>query len=262
MLTTSSNPSKAPSAKSQDPGGGALEKAVVPSSERKKELHTFERALNIHFHTISLLNLAFIHRSVSNENGSKLNNERLEFLGDAVLGVAAATLLYKELPEQAEGFLAKVKSVVVSEDILSGIAREIQRDNYLILGHGEEQSGGRAKKAILADALEAVFGALYLDNGYNAAFNLISRLLRPEIARVLQKGYVHDYKSRLQEACQKRFKCCPQYNLVRRSGPEHDRSFWVEVEINGQKYGPGTGKNKKSAEQDAARLAYEALNQC
>jgi ribonuclease-3 len=130
----------------------------------------------------------------------------------------------------------------------------------LLLGKGEELSGGRTKKAILADALEAVIGALYLDSGYKAAFAFVSGFLAPEIDRVAETDYHRDYKSLLQELCQRFFRAYPSYQMVKRSGPEHDRLFWMEVTVNGKVYGPGTGRNKKSAEQEAARMAYDSLS--
>ena len=206
------------------------------------------------------MNLSFIHRSLSNESGYKINNERLEFLGDAVLGATVADILYRNLGDKAEGDLARIKSVVVSEDVLSAVALELRIDTLLILGRGEELSGGRSKNAILADAMEALIGAIYLDSGYKDAADFVSRFICPEINRVLENRHYQDYKSLLQELCQRLYKIYPQYRLVDRSGPEHCRVFWVEVTVKDQVFGPAEGKNKKSAEREAARLAYEALN--
>jgi len=204
-----------------------------------------------------------MHRSVSNENGNKINNERLEFLGDSILGAVCATLLYQTYKEKNEGDLAKIKAVVVSEDILSGIARTLHIDEMMLLGKGEELSGGRTKKTILADAMEALIGALYLDSGYKTVFNFVSRCITPEIKRVTGDNYHKDYKSLLQEHCQRQYRNYPEYNMVKRSGPEHDRIFWIEVKVNETVYGPGTGRNKKSAEQEAARIAWEQIGtQC
>ena len=200
-----------------------------------------------------------MHRSVSNETGNKANNERLEFLGDSILGAVCATLLYKTYNDKSEGELAKIKSVVVSEDILSGIALGLQIDSMLLLGKGEELSGGRTKKAILADAMEALIGALYIDSGYKAAFDFVSSCITPEISKVTGDNYHKDYKSIFQEYCQRNFRCYPEYRIVKRSGPEHDRTFWIEVSINETVYGTGTGRNKKSAEQEAAKAAWEKL---
>jgi len=228
---------------------------------RKKDLAAFLKTINIRFKSYELLNLSFIHRSVSNESNVRINNERLEFLGDAILGAVSANLLYQNLADRPEGDLAKIKSVVVSEDVLSGVARELQIDTLLVLGRGEELSGGRTKKAILADALEALIGAIYLDSGYKNAFDFVKSFISAEIDRVLENRYLQDYKSLLQEYCQRAYKNYPVYRLVKRTGPEHSRIFWVDVEVNGVFYGPSTGRSKKSAEQDAARLAWDALNQ-
>jgi ribonuclease-3 len=226
---------------------------------RKKALAAFQKAAGIKFKDLELLNLSFMHRSLANESGRSGNNERLEFLGDAVLGAVTAALLYENFGEKNEGDLAKIKSVVVSEDILAGIARELQIDAQLLLGKGEELSGGRTKNAILADALEALIGALYLDSGYKAAYAFVSRLIGPEIGRVTEKNYHQDYKSLLQELSQQQYHAYPQYRMVKRTGPEHERFFWMDVTVNGIVYGPGMGRSKKSAEQEAAKIAWEAL---
>jgi ribonuclease-3 len=206
------------------------------------------------------LNLSFIHRSGSNELGSRLNNERLEFLGDSILGAVCATLLYRKYPEKPEGELAKIKSVVVSEGVLSSIARDMRVDSMLLLGRGEELTGGRGKETILADTMEAIIGALYLDSGYGAVFTFVSRCLSPEIDRVTDEDYHRDYKSLLQEVCQRNFGSYPNYRMVKRSGPDHEQTFWMEVIAGGTVYGPGKGRNKKAAEQEAASMAYKALN--
>lgn len=231
----------------------------VLDADRKKTLRAFQKTAGLKFKSLDLLNVSFMHRSVSNESGCKTNNERLEFLGDAILGAVAATLLYQELGQKPEGELAKIKSVVVSEDVLSGIARVLQIDTVLLLGKGEELTGGRTKKGILADALEALIGALYLDSGYKAAFSFVSHHIRAEIGRVLDRNYHQDYKSILQELSQRLFRTYPLYRLVKRSGPEHERLFWMEVTVNGTVYGPGMGRSKKSAEREAAKIAWEQL---
>jgi ribonuclease-3 len=227
----------------------------VIGSERRKELQAFQRSVGIKFRNPGLLHLAFMHRSVSNEIHSKTNNERLEFLGDAILGAVTASLLYSGSPEENEGDLAKIKSAVVSEETLSGIARGLQIDTMMVLGHGEELSGGREKKALLADALEALFGALYLDSGFKAAFAFISRCIKPEIVKERENKGGKDYKSRLQEICLQKFKLYPRYRMAKHSGPEHERYFWMEVTCGNRTFGPGSGRNKKIAEQEAARMA-------
>jgi ribonuclease-3 len=217
--------------------------------------------LGIKFSDIQLLDLAFLHRSVSNEQTEgHENNERLEFLGDSVLGMATAACLYETLQYQTEGDLSKIKSVVVSEVTLSQIALEIGADQCLILGKGEELSGGRKKKAILADTVEAIIGAYYLDAGYGAAEKLVKKLIESKIIGVKENHYIRDYKSLLQEFYQKQYKLCPSYELVKTTGPEHDRLFFVSVRMHNEVYGPETGKSKKEAEQAAAHRACFALN--
>jgi ribonuclease-3 len=234
---------------------------VLPAleSERKKQLTAFQKTAGFRFRSLELLNLSFIHRSVSNESGVRLNNERLEFLGDSILGAVCATILYEKYAEKSEGELAKIKSVVVSEDVLSMVARVLRIDSMLLLGKGEDLSGGRSKNAILADALEALIGALYLDSGFKAAYAFVGHYLVPEVDRVADTDYHRDYKSLLQELCQRYFHTYPDYRMVKRSGPDHDRLFWMEVRADSKVYGPGIGRNKKGAEQEAARMAYEEL---
>lgn len=230
------------------------------TGERKQELLAFQRQAGIRFKDLGLLDLAFHHRSFSNENTKlKENNERLEFLGDAVLGMAVASRLYACMADRPEGDLAKTKSVVVSEGTLSEIAGELGMSEYLVLGKGELMSGGKYKKAILADALEAIIGALYLDSGYRAAEEFVLTIMDPEIEKVLANKHVRDFKTLLQEYVQKKHRVVPRYTLTRKSGPDHDRTFWVTVTVNGNDFGPEQGKNKKEAEQNAAGTACREL---
>ncbi len=233
----------------------------VFSKERKEILIEFQHMANIKFKNVDLLDLAFHHRSFSNENQQhvRVNNERLEFLGDAVLGMATASHLYESMEDKPEGDLAKIKAVVVSEPVLSEIALRLGIDKCLVLGKGEEQSGGRKKKAILADAMEAVIGAYYLDSGFRLAEEFVLRNIIPEIEKVLDNKHIRDYKTLLQEYFQKKYKMCPVYELVKKTGPEHDRTFWTNVILNNVTYGPAAGKNKKEAEQAAAKLAWEMI---
>lgn len=237
-----------------------FQKSNIPSA-RQKELVEFSKKLNIKFNNLELLNLAFHHRSYSNENSKQkhFNNERLEFLGDSVLGMATATFLYEDMMDNQEGDLAKIKSVVVSEKSLAPIARTIGIDKMLILGKGEEMSGGRQKDAILADAVEALIGAYYLDRGYEDAEKLVLSFIVPEIKKVQQNKGQKDYKTLLQEFYQKKYKMCPVYELVKKTGPDHDKIFWVSVKLKDVTYGPCEGKNKKSAEQNAAKMAWEII---
>jgi ribonuclease-3 len=230
------------------------------TAERKKELQLFERHSGMRFRELEFLDQAFTHRSYSHELGESAgNNERLEFLGDSVLGLVVSEYLYETLPDQPEGELARIKSFVVSEASLSEISKRLRVDNFILIGRGEEFSGGRSKKAILADALEAIIGAHYLDSGFMPARKFVQQLLVPEINKVLEDRHAKDYKTLLQEHVQKRMKTYPRYKVVQKTGPDHDKTFWIEVEIGDRSYTPGKGKNKKEAEQEAARHAYQVL---
>ncbi len=235
-------------------------KAPFITPERKRELKIFEKNLGIKFRNLELLNLAFTHRSYANESSEKVeNNEKLEFLGDSVLGLVVSEYLFFRLRDKNEGDLAKVKSFVVSENSLSQIAKKIKVDNFILIGRGEEFSGGRSKKAILADATEAIIGAYFIDSGFEASKEFVLKLLIPEIDKVLQNKHEKDFKTLLQEYVQKTYKTHPKYRVVQRTGPDHDKTFWIEVSVQDKVFGPGVGKNKKEAEQNAAGIAYKSL---
>jgi ribonuclease-3 len=234
----------------------------VPGGERRKELQLFQKHAQIRFKSLALLNLAFSHRSFANEQGGEVdNNEKLEFFGDSVLGLVVSEYLVTALPDKSEGDMAKIKSHVVSEESLAEIGRSLRVDNFILIGKGEEYSGGRSKKALIADAVEAIIGAYYLDSGFKAVRSFIRSLLIPQINEVLEDRHKKDYKTLLQEYVQKRYKSYPRYRIVHRKGPDHNRTFWIEVGIGKKNYGPGTGKNKKEAEQQAAGIAYKALTE-
>lgn len=182
-------------------------------------------------------------------------------MGDSVLGMVVCEYLYETLPDQPEGELARIKSFVVSEASLSEISKRLRVDNFILVGKGEEYSGGRSKKAILADALEAIIGAYYLDSGFEPARKFVHRILIPEINKVLEDRHAKDYKTLLQEYVQKRMKTYPHYRVIQKTGPDHDRTFTVEVHMGDRTFGTGRGKNKKEAEQDAAREAYLSLTE-
>ncbi|MDX9802062.1 MAG: ribonuclease III [Spirochaetia bacterium] len=220
----------------------------------------FQSHAELRFRKLDFLNLAFCHRSYANETQEDVdNNEKLEFLGDSVLGLVTSEYLYYLLPEKAEGDLARIKSFVVSENTLSIIARKIKIDNYILIGKGEEYSGGRNKKAILADCVEAIIGAYYIDSGIKAVRTFILTHIVPEIMKVIENRHDKDYKTLLQEFVQKKYKTYPKYKMLKKTGPDHDRTFLVEVKIKEQVFGPGEGKNKKAAEQSAASIAYKAF---
>ncbi len=224
---------------------------------RKEALNAFCKKVKIRFKNIELLDLAFHHRSITNEMKHIQNNERLEFLGDSVLGIVTAAYLYNNF-SNPEGDLAKIKSAVVSEKALAPIAISFGIDKLLILGKGEESSGGRSKPTILADCMEAIIGAYYLDSGYKCAEKYVLEFIIPEINRTITNG-VKDYKTQLQELYQKKTKSTPKYELVSKTGPDHDRTFTVSVILNDKKYGPASAKSKKEAEQLAAKMALESI---
>jgi ribonuclease-3 len=215
-----------------------------------------EAVLGYQFTDPGLLQTALTHRSFANENQGleRSDNEKLEFLGDAVLDLVVGHRLFEGLPSASEGELSVTRAQVVSEAGLSEVAREIGLGRYLFLGKGEERSGGRDKSSLLADAFEAVIAAVYLDGGFAAAEALVRRLLDKRIANVEITGF-YDFKTRLQEAAQARLKATPEYRVVGEVGPDHDKTFTVAVEINGREWGRAAGKSKKSAEQRAAANA-------
>jgi len=230
------------------------------SAPRRKELAQFQKRAGLKFRRVELLDLAFCHRSYVNETSEDIdNNERLEFLGDSVLGIVVADYLFRLLPERPEGDLARIKSHVVSENALAVIARNLGIDSVVRVGKGEEISGGRTKKALLSDTMEALIGAWYLDAGFDKASRFILRYLKEPIDAVLANRHRKDYKTLLQEIVQKRYHSYPKYVLDRKTGPDHQRTFWMNVLVRGESFGPGKGGNKKSAEQEAARMAYEIL---
>jgi ribonuclease-3 len=198
------------------------------------------------------------HRSYAFEQGSSDNNERLEFLGDAVLGLVVTDLAFNRFPDMPEGELAKLRAATVNMLTLADIARELGLGEELLLGKGEELSGGRDKTSILADAMEAVLGAVYLDRGLGAARDLIERLFWPRMAAYARGEGERDYKTSLQELAAQEVGSVPQYR-VREQGPDHAKEFTATVLVAGSEYGTGEGRSKKEAEQQAAREAYARL---
>ncbi len=212
------------------------------------------------FGDLSLLQHALAHRSWCGEQeGGAPSNERLEFLGDAVLGLVVARYAYDRYPEFPEGKLAKVRSAVVNARVLAQVAGRLGVGEVLLLGRGEEGSGGRAKASILADGFEAVLGAVYLDAGWEAAQMLVLRELGDAIARAGEEPDDFDHKSRLQERAVRDGEGTPRY-VVEGSGPDHDRAYVAKVFLGGAMWGIGEGRSKKDAEQEAARAAWEELN--
>lgn len=204
-----------------------------------------------------LLRQAITHKSAEQELGL-VANERLEFLGDAVLDLVVGEHLYHTYPDQAEGDLTKVKAVAVSEPVLAEVARELGVGRFLFLARGEEQNGGRDRSSILADAMEAIFAAVYLDRGLRASRDLILRLLGSRLDAIQRREYEPDYKTVLQEKIQEVHRTPPTYRVVSQTGPDHDRTFVAEARIGKTVLGSGVGKSKKQAEQAAARQALQS----
>ena len=225
------------------------------AKDRKKQLSDFCDSVGIKFKNLEALDQAFHHRSLTNEKKGVKNNERLEFLGDSVLGMVTASYLYNSF-ENPEGDLAKIKSAVVSEKALAPVALKFGIDKLLVMGRGEEMSGGRKKPAILADCMEAIIGAYYLEAGYKAAEKYVLSFIKPAVEEIFAHG-MKDYKTALQEKYQKASKQCPKYELVSKTGPDHDQTFNVCVHLGSKVYGPVSAKSKKEAEQLAVKLALE-----
>ena len=218
-----------------------------------------ENAIGYRFHNISLLQNALAHSSYANErwHDSLKSNERLEFLGDSILGMVVADHLYRNFANRPEGELTRMRADMVCEKALAQVANQIGLGEHLLLGKGEEQGGGRGRDSILADAVESIIAACYLDGGMEAAKAFISRfvLVNVPVSRLTNA----DYKTALQELVQQKRNQMLTYTMVGESGPDHDKRFEVELTLNGQVVGHGIGSSKKRAEQDAARNAMEAL---
>jgi ribonuclease-3 len=227
----------------------------------KEELRDFVREIGVgDFNDWDLLERALTHKSYAVERGHPMeNNQKLEFLGDSVLGMVVSEYLYKRYSKYDEGELSKFKAIAVSERVLSEKARKIGLGRYIRLGKGEEHTGGRSRASILADTMEALIGAIYLDKGLDAVRSFIIQLLADEIDRMERDEYERDYKTALQELTQKRYKVIPVYETVGQYGPDHDRTFEVVVRIKGVIVGRGIGGSKRRAEQAAAKEALERI---
>jgi ribonuclease-3 len=217
-----------------------------------------EKALGVRFKGTDLRDSALTHRSFAFERGLPVTNERLEFLGDAVLGLVVTDLVYRAFSDRSEGELAKLRAAMVNMTMLAEVARELGLGEALLLGKGEEQSGGRDKASILADALEAVLGAVYIDLGLKHAAALIERLFWPRVAAYVRGEGERDYKTILQELAAQDLGRLPEYRVVER-GPDHEKEFTATVFVARRELGRGVGRSKKEAEQRAARQAFDRL---
>lgn len=229
------------------------------SEERIMDINQFQEILHYRFRDASLLNTALTHRSYVNENPSETghDNERLEFLGDAVLELCISDLLMKHFPDYQEGPLSQLRATIVNEQPLAEMAKSFRLGDYLLLGKGEEASGGRSKPSLLANTFEALIAAIYLDGGFEEAAALIRRLFTP----LIEEGYrtYRDYKTTAQQISQQVFKETPSYTLIHEHGPDHDKTFEIRLSIADRIQTTGIGKNKKEAEQRAAEKAIRIL---
>ena len=218
-----------------------------------------ENAIGYRFRNIQLLQNALTHSSYANErwHNSLLSNERLEFLGDSILGMLVAEYLYRTFPDRPEGELTRMRADMVCESALAAVANRIGLGGHLLLGHGEDRLGGRNRDSILADAVESVIAACFLDGGLEAALNFVQQFVLVEVP--VAKMNNADYKTALQELVQQKKNQTLSYALVGQSGPDHDKQFDVEVMLNGTVVGSGSGRSKKRAEQMAAKAAIEKL---
>jgi ribonuclease-3 len=225
---------------------------------RDAELARLEDALGHTFASRAHLDAALVHRSYCAEHPDAQPNERLEFLGDAVLGLSVTDHIFEAYPDLPEGGLAKLRASVVNAEALAALAGELDLGSALLLGKGEDASGGRAKPSILADTMEAVIAAVYLDGGWEAADEVVLRLLGDQIRAGATGPGGGDYKTRLQELAASKFDQLPRYQL-RSDGPDHSKRFYATVMLRGESYGEGEGRSKKQAEQAAARVAWQRL---
>lgn len=224
-------------------------------------LEELEGCLDYHFKNPALLQQAITHKSYLNEarEKSQKDNERFEFLGDAVLDLVISQDLLLNYPDTPEGELSKMKARIVSETALAKVARRLEIGRFLLLGRGEEMTQGRAKPSLLANALEAILAAIYLDGGLESAGQVIQKIFKDDIAALLKTEAFTDYKTELQELCQRDYEILPTYTVLSESGPDHQKTFEVQLSIKGNVYGKGIGHSKKEAEQQAAREALEKL---
>lgn len=227
-----------------------------------KKINNLQKSIRYNFKEIDLLYTALSHPSYAHENNLPhyKSNQRLEFLGDAVLGLTVSEMIYNEYPNFPEGHMTKVRANVVRESTLARIARDVSLGEFLYLGKGEESTGGRQRTSILADALEALIGAIYIDGGIEKAKLFVKNYFNTEIKETIQKQSYRDFKSTLQELIQRDNKEKLFYEVIGESGPDHDKNFTVQVKFCNKILGKGTGKSKKEAEQAAAKSALKDLD--
>ena len=226
--------------------------------ERREELSKLQKTLGYSFKEIKLLNKALTHKSYVNETGEDLkHNERFEFLGDSVLDLMVSEYMVLKYSDYKEGVLSKIRAGVVNESCLAKLAQNMDLGAYLLLGRGEEMSGGRKKASLLANAYEALAGAIYFDSNLETAAKILLPSIKKEITRFIETPESRDYKSDLQEYTQNKMVCIPVYKVIREVGPDHEKQFEVVVSVKDTDRGKGMGRSKKEAEQAAAKVALD-----
>lgn len=232
------------------------------STMRKDLLSTLEKKIKIRFKDIQLLDCSLVHKSYVNEHKAekRTHNERLEFLGDAILEMVTTEFLYATFPEKSEGQLTSFRSALVKGKHLAQVAQSLNIGQYLLLSRGEEKSGGRNKNYILANALEALIGAIYLDRGFAVAHRFIYNFILTNLGDILKKGLHVDAKSKLQEFSQDKWGVTPLYKVLSEEGPDHNKMFMMGVYIGEKFFGEGKGSSKQKAEEDAAFNALKNLS--
>ena len=224
-------------------------------------LENLEKIIDVKFINKNLLAESVTHRSYLNESVDTIeSNERLEFLGDAILELLVSDYLFKTFPQFPEGKLTNLRSAIVNTKTLGTVGNKLKLGDFLLLSNGEEAGGGRTNNSLLADVFESVLGAIYLDRGIKAAQKLLETHLYPEIQKVLELGTFNDFKSMLQEKVQDKYRVTPVYEVIKEEGPDHNKTFYCRVMIGDKNIGEGTGKSKQEAEQDAARVGLESGN--
>lgn len=233
------------------------------TKDEKKKISRLEKIIGYSFKKKTMLKRALTHKSYANEQkmDPSEHNERLEFLGDAVLELAISEFLMSRFPEFSEGDLSKTRAAIVNEKQLASLARGFHLGDYLYLGRGEEQTSGREKDSLLADAYEAILGGVYMDRGFKKAMEVVRRHYNALMDNTPYQRFYQDYKTELQEKCQGLFRAVPRYRLTAEKGPDHDKIFEVELYVRNDLMGRGSGRNKKAAEQEAAREALQKLTE-
>lgn len=232
----------------------------MTSTDRSSAYTSLEQQLGYRFQDSSLCEAALTHKSWMNETheANRTDNERLEFLGDAVLALAISDLLMRGSPDLPEGELSKARAALVNEAGLARVSAQLNLGQWIFLGRGEEQAGGRQKRSLLSNAFEALIGAIYLDGGFLSAFAVAERLFASFLAEAAATAG-RDYKSRLQEVSQAKLQLAPTYTVISQHGPDHDKTFEVAILLGDKEYGRARGKSKKEAQQNAAELALKVL---